>query len=231
MADTSYAATEALRSFRQLEQGGTSGGDMTYNPDKRQWESTGANSTAPQPSSDESSPSEKTPTPQSSPETDSQAKAEKEYKEIEYNTLEGETAVVPCDDTVRLKVGNTVKLEGVGKYLSGLYFISSIKRTINDSGYSQTLTLIKTGFGDSLKKPAPTPREDVIEKPAPSFSAGDKVKIVGADATYSNAHEGVKVPDWVKEEELTIDAVSEDGTRVRLMPIYSWTYVKNIQKL
>ena len=56
------------------------------------------------------------------------------------------------------------------------------------------------------------------------------MKIVG-DAVYSNAHDGVKVPEWVKKKTLTVDGISKDGTRVRLMPIWSWTYIKYVQKV
>lgn len=162
---------------------------------------------------------------------DSKTAAEKEFIEVEFNTLQGELSVTSTEKSIRIKVGDTIKLEGVGKYLSGLYFVSAIKRTLNkDSGYGHTLSLIKTGFGGSLKKAQPENRKEEVPKETPELKVGDKVRIVG-DAIYSNAHDGVKVPGWVKKETLTIDAVSADGTRVRLMPIWSWTYIKYIQKV
>ena len=145
--------------------------------------------------------------------------ADKEYIEVEFNTLTGELTLTPSDKSIRIKVNDTIRLEGVGKYLSGLYYVSSIKRTLNNSsGYSQTISLIKNGFGDSLKK-----------SQAP-VETRKSVRIVGDEAIYSNAHDGVKVPKWVKSKDLTIDRVSEDGTRVLLMPINSWTYTKYVQK-
>lgn len=168
----------------------------------------------------------------------SQAIADKEFIEIEYNTLTGELMLAVNPTTIKIKVGQTIEIKGVGKYLSGLYYVSSIKRKIdNSSGYTQTLTVIKTGFGSSLKKieppAAPPPRKEPVPKapPTPALKVGDKVKIVGANAVYSNADDGVKVPEWVKKKVLTVDAISSDGTRVRLMPIWSWTYVKFIQKV
>ena len=171
--------------------------------------------------------------------SDSKTSAEKEYIEVEFNTLTGECEIVPNSKSLRLKVGDTVTLKGVGKYLSGLYFISEIKKSISTSdGLKISLVLIKNGFGDSLKKAAPivatTParsNEADVSKLVVnnSIKVGDKVKIVGSDAVYSNAHDGVKVPEWVKQQELTVDALSDDGKRARLLPIWSWTYIKYLK--
>ena len=171
--------------------------------------------------------------------SDSKTSAEKEYIEVEFNTLTGECEIVPNSKSLRLKVGDTVTLKGVGKYLSGLYFISEIKKSISISdGLKISLVLIRNGFGNSLKKAAPI----VVTTPARSeevnvsklvvnnsIKVGDKVKIVGSDAVYSNASDGVKVPEWVKQQELTVDALSDDGKRARLLPIWSWTYIKYLK--
>lgn len=171
--------------------------------------------------------------------SDSKTSAEKKYIEVEFNTLTGECEIVPNSKSLRLKVGDTVTLKGVGKYLSGLYFISEIKKSISTSdGLKISLVLIRNGFGNSLKKAAPI----VVTTPARSeevnvsklvvnnsIKVGDKVKIVGSDAVYSNASDGVKVPEWVKQQELTVDALSDDGKRARLLPIWSWTYIKYLK--
>lgn len=169
---------------------------------------------------------------------DSQGEAEKQYIETEFNTLTGELVVIPSKKAIRIKVNDTVEVLGIGKYLSGKYFVSGVKRTISkDDGYSQTLTLLKNGFGDSLKQAttsSDTPTEsrgEKVDKNASPFKVGDIVKIVGDNAIYSNAHEGVKVPAWVKEQTLTVQQVSSDGARVLLMPIYSWTYTTFVQKV
>ena len=123
--------------------------------------------------------------------------------------------------------------------MSGLYFVSEVKHKIDkDNGYSMTVTLLKNGFGDSLKSaysnisPASDSRSDAVDTSNNvvnnKIKVGDKVKIVG-DAIYSNAHEGVKVPNWVKEQVLTVDSISEDGGRARLSPIWSWTYIKYLK--
>lgn len=166
----------------------------------------------------------------------SKEKADKEYIETEFNTLVGDLVVSPSKKTIRIGVNDTVEVLGVGSHLSGKYFVSAVKRTLNrDSGYSQTLTVIKNGFGDSLKKPnsgiqTTENRSETVEKSAPTLKLGDTVRIVG-DAVYSNAHEGTTVPAWVKEKTLTIKQISSDGSRVLLMPINSWTYVRYVQKL
>lgn len=171
----------------------------------------------------------------STPNVDSQKDADKEYIEAEFNILTGEMRVTPSTKTIRIRVNDTVKIEGLGKYLSGLYFVSAISRNISASdGYSHSLHLIRNGFGDSIKKAPPVveePRREEVPKAPPTYNVGDKVKIVGEDAVYSNAHNGVKVPNWVKQKTHTIYQVSDDKTRVLLKEIWSWTYVKYIQKV
>lgn len=170
--------------------------------------------------------------------TDSQTSAEKEYIEIEYETLVGDIEVIPTDSTLRVKVGDTVNLQGVGKFLSGLYFVSEIKRTVsNSSGFSLTFTLYKNGFGALKNADGAVPASDTRYVRIPvadninisSLAVGDKVRIVGETAVYAHAHDGVRVPNWVKQKVLTVDAISDDGHTVRLMPIWSWTYTKFLQ--
>lgn len=188
----------------------------------------------------------------SSSQTDTKTSAEKEYIDAEMRTLEGEAVIMPSAKALKLKVNSTVRLEGIGKYLSGDYFISGIKRSISkDGGYSQTLTVIKNGFGESLKKvysnakgsnyryssdssdpiAVTTDRKETVAKTDSPLKEGDKVMIVGDNAVYSNAHEGVKVPAWVKKKTLTVQKISSDGNRVLLMPIFSWTYVSFVKKV
>lgn len=175
--------------------------------------------------------------------TNTKTGAEKEYIETEFNILQGDITLVPTKNNMKIKAGCTIQLTGVGKYLSGLYFVSEVKKRIDkDSGFTLTATLFKNGFGESLKSSPVvqavesdngdrTERIDKTEQTVNyNFKVGDKVKIVGDNAIYSNAHEGKKVPNWVKNEILTIDAFSEDKNRVRLNPIWSWTYVKFLSK-
>lgn len=172
--------------------------------------------------------------------TSSKTSAEKDYIEIEFNTLVGEINLIPTKDNMKIRTNTTINLTGVGKYLSGLYFVSEVRKSMSTDGYSLTVGLYKNGFGDSLKKNvqyAPRLSDRPIEVDVSDntisnrFKVGDRVKIVGDTAIYSNAHEGVLVPDYVKDKELVIEQISEDGLRARLSPIFSWTYVKFLQLL
>ena len=172
--------------------------------------------------------------------TDSKTDAEKEYIDIEFNTLTGDVELIPTKNNLKITSGCTINFRGIGKYLSGMYFVTEVKHKIDkDGGYTMSVSLLKNGFGDGLKSespvisPAKDSRVDTVDTSNNvvnnKIKIGDKVKIVGDNAIYSNAHEGVKVPNWVKEQVLTVDALSEDGGRARLNPIWSWTYVKYLK--
>lgn len=121
-------------------------------------------------------PSDSAPSGESSPSpsdsSPSKTEADKEYIEIEFNTLIGEMVLVPTSNSIRIRVNDTVKLVGLGKYLSGSYFVTSIRRSVDKSNsYTHTLTVIKTGFGDSLKDPVPSSNPEsrlpeVVKTPA-----------------------------------------------------------------
>ena len=169
---------------------------------------------------------------------DSQSEADKIYIEIEFNTLNGDLILTATTKSIRIKVNDTIRLEGIGLYLSGQYFVSAVRRVIDNSGgYSHSFTLIRNGFGESLKNPKAVSealeaiRKQEVAKSAPGLSIGDHVRIVGNDAIYSNYHDGVKVPEWVKKKTLVVQKFSSDNTRVYLSPINSWTYVRYIQKV
>lgn len=74
--------------------------------------------------------------------------AKKEYK---YNILTGKINLILTRDTLKLKAGDTVYCKGLGKYLSGNYYINDVTRTINSSGFNMTATLIRMNFGETLK--------------------------------------------------------------------------------
>ena len=90
-------------------------------------------------------------TSNSSNKNDSTGDVEKKYNTIEINTLNGTLSFIVTEETIKLKAGDTVKLNGLGKYLSGNYYVKDITRQISSSGYSHSATLIKTDFGKSLK--------------------------------------------------------------------------------
>lgn len=165
----------------------------------------------------------------------SSGKAEQAQAVLEYNTLEADLALKTSASILKVKQDTTINIEGVGSFLSGQYYVTEVTYTLdNSSGFSMSCSVIKTGFGPSLKgpveetpaAPAEEPRkEEVPKQPDNTVKKGSKVRIVGA-ATYTN---GVKVPDWVKQKDLTVQQVSSDGTKVLLQPIVSWTYTKFVQ--
>lgn len=211
--------------------GRSSSVSLEYNSETGTWVPASPTSTGGDSQSDSSNESVSGPSETSK--VDSKTAAEKEFIEVEFNTLTGDLSLTSTEKSIRLKVNDTIKLEGLGKYLSGLYFVTSVRRTLNkDSGYTHSLSLVKNGFGNSLKKaqePVETRKTEVL-KTSPEIKVGDSVKIVG-NAYYTNASAGVKVPEWVKKKTLTVDDISKDGTRVLLMPIFSWVYIKDVQKV
>ena len=121
--------------------------------------STGTWKDAPSNSGSSSVPSTSTSSPQSNPSavtsttTNTKSEAEKKYIEQEFNVLTGDISVTPTKKSIHIKVNDTVQIEGLGKYLTGLYFVQSVRRTLTkEGGYSHSLTLRKNGFGSSVKK-------------------------------------------------------------------------------
>ena len=90
-------------------------------------------------------------TSSSSSKNSSAGKVEKKSNYIEVNTLCGVLSFIVNEQTIKLKAGDTVKLSGLGKYLSGNYYVRDITRQINNNGYAHSATLIKTDVGGSLK--------------------------------------------------------------------------------
>lgn len=93
--------------------------------------------------------------------------ADKEYIEKEFTTLQGSLVLMPSEETMSLKVGDIISLDGFGKNLSGAYYISEIERTIDSSsGYTMTLTVVKTAFGGTVVKKEEKKSSGERDKPA-----------------------------------------------------------------
>lgn len=89
---------------------------------------------------------------------------EKKYNYIEINTLSGTLNFIVTEETIKLKAGDTVKLKGLGSYLSGNYYVNDLTRQISSNGYSHSATLIKTDFGKSLKTSTSTTNKKTKKK-------------------------------------------------------------------
>lgn len=128
---------------------------MTYDPQTGKWTKNGGSGSSSSNSNNKSSSSNSKSgdnlTASSSSKNDSSGQVEKKYNYIEVNTLSGTLNFIVNEDTIKLKAGDTVKLNGLGKYLSGNYYVKDITRQISSSGYSHSATLIKTDVGSSLK--------------------------------------------------------------------------------
>lgn len=122
---------------------------MKYDPSTGTWSSAGGNLGNSDPG---------VPAPTSTPKSSFTAKAstakgqaKKKSYTIEYNILKGQLKVLATKDTITLTAGDTVNLFGLGKYLSGKYFIEDVTREVSRSGYSHTFNVLKPDFGKSLK--------------------------------------------------------------------------------
>ena len=115
-------------------------------------------------------------TSNSSDKNDSTGDVEKKYNTIEINTLSGSLSFIVTEETIKLKAGDTVKLNGLGKYLSGNYYVKDITRQISSSGYSHSATLIKTDFGKSLKVSSSKKSTKKETKKVNSSSKADSAK-------------------------------------------------------
>lgn len=129
--------------------------EYTYDPKTGEWtkstvESSDSSSGSSSGSSSSSSSGDNL-TSSNSDKNSSTGSVEKKYNTIELNTLEGTLSFIVTEETIKLKAGDTVKLEGLGKTLSGDYYVKDVTRQISSNGYSHSATLIKTDFGKSLK--------------------------------------------------------------------------------
>ena len=81
--------------------------------------------------------------------TETKTTSDKEYIEVEENILEGNCKITP---NPKIHAKGTVKITGVGKQLTGLYYVEKSTHSFSSSGYEQELTVTREGFGDSIKK-------------------------------------------------------------------------------
>ena len=158
-------------------------GSMTYDPTTGKWSSSGgggssnrrpssgSGNTKPSSGSGNTKPSSGSGgnmTSSNSNPNSSTGSAEKKYNTIEYNILTGQLKFIATKETIKLTAGDTVKLNGLGKYLSGLYFVQDVTRQISKEGYSHSATVIKTDFGNSLKKTSTS----TVDKKVPEKKKG-----------------------------------------------------------
>lgn len=92
--------------------------------------------------------------------TDAKTKA----KKFEFKNLQGELELTPTLKNFNIVRGSTIHLTGVGKYLSGFYFVTARTVSVSSSGaLTIKLKVVKTKFGDSLKGEKPLPEVKTID--------------------------------------------------------------------
>lgn len=157
---------------------------------------------------------------------------ERKYRDVDYNTLRGDCQLMPKGDIVGMRYMTTVNFFGLGKYLSGTYYVEGLTRTLDsENAYSQSATLIKTGFAESIKTPVKTDEVGVSEYNT-NFVVGDHVRIVNENAVYAHEDEGVKIPNYVRAvKTLTVKQVDSAGNCVLIDEIYSWVHMQDIEKV
>ena len=106
--------------------GGRSNTELVYDPVTRQWVAQSSSDVKTESGGSQSPNTSTTSKTVTDSKSDSKKKADKEYIEIEFNTLVGELALTSTEKSIRIKVNDTIKIEGLGKYLSGLYFVSAV---------------------------------------------------------------------------------------------------------
>lgn len=75
------------------------------------------------------------------------------------------TGNAKIEPNFELRVGETVNLQGLGKYLSGAYFIEEISISITKTDLTQTLAVSKNAFGESINAKPPQSSSGSNSKP------------------------------------------------------------------
>lgn len=161
--------------------------------------------------------------------SDSQQQADKQMIELELTTLTGEVQLRAFPNLLQLKPFQTVIINGIGKYLSGLYFITNVKRSLNSEGFSESISVLKNGFGDSLKLAdsqlkLQSPEDEPLQVSASQpIQVGTTVRVCDLTAKWGGDEDGVIVPAWVKTETMTVQEMN--GDLCLLMPIDKWIHI------
>ena len=166
--------------------------EYTYDPKTGKWTKTATSSSSTNDTTPSSSNEDSNLTSSSSDKDSSTGSVEKQYNTIEINTLNGTLSFIVTEETLKLKAGDTVKLRGLGKHLSGNYYVKDITRQISSNGYSHSATLIKTDFGESLKVSTKTTKKVVettkkVESTSTASSAQRKYTVKAGDCLWNIA--------------------------------------------
>jgi LysM repeat protein len=176
----------------------------TYNPATGKWTKTSSSSSSSSRSSGNDNTTSKTTnssasgkenlTASTSDSDSSTGSVEQKYNYIEINTLEGTLSYIVTPETIKLKAGDTVKIKGIGSYLSGNYYVKDVTRQISSNGYQHSATIIRTDFGNSLKvsttttsKKVEVAEEKKVESPKPATSTARTYTVKKGDCLWNIA--------------------------------------------
>ena len=138
--------------------------------------------------------------------TDAKTKA----KKFEFKNLQGELELTPTLKNFSIVRGSTIHLTGVGKYLSGFYFVTARTISVSSSGaLTIKLKVVKTKFGDSLKGEKPLPEVKTIDtmgsvdggSSSSDSSSSSSSSDVGAEESSHTYSDGTPVGGGNSDEE------------------------------
>ena len=130
------------------------------------------------------------------------SKTTKKVNKKTLRSLTGSLSFIPNENTIKIKPRDTIELHGLGKYLSGKYYVESIERTLSSSGYTQTANVIKTNFRKSVKLVAKYPDEKSKLKAYDSIYKKNLSK-------YKSTHKGAKPKKHVVKKGDTLYSISK----------------------
>ena len=130
------------------------------------------------------------------------SKSTKKANKKTLRTLVGNLAMVPNENSIKVVPRSTIKLNGLGKYLSGNYYVESVERTIDTSGYSQSAVVIKTDFRNSLKIYAKYPDE---KSKVADYESIYKKNL----AKYKKKHKNAKPKKHIVKKKETLYTISK----------------------
>lgn len=165
-------------------------------------------------------------------------KAKKESVEIESNTLTADVPLVPSNKTLAIKVRDTVLIMGVGKYLSGNYYVTNKTVALDtSSGITVSISVIKSKFADNMKTPTELSGDDLALLKAPDKTRVEPVELEYADTLrvgdkvklFDPSELGVSTP--VANGVLTVSKIKDNNTKVLLRELFCWVETNFVYKV
>ena len=165
---------------------------VKYNKDTGKWESIGGSGGSDSSkSSSKSSSKDSSSTSNDGNKDSSSSKAKEKCNEIDYYNLQGTLNYIATQSTIKIKAGDTITINGLGKYLSGKYYVVSVKRTIDSSGYSHSAEVVRMNFGSSTTSSTATTsskKETKKKEPVKPKTENRTYTVVRGDCLYSIAN-------------------------------------------